>query len=96
MVFIQLQVMQSKLGPNFKGIPFENFEDEAELFRKRWNSTMDYYKKYIQRDLSRKKPEKVEHHIEKLMSEKMLCSHDYPGLMAKIATHPPRLRYKPS
>ena len=90
----KLQVVRTKLGiPDFKGIPFENYEDEAELFRKRWNSTVDFFKKNIKRDLKRN-PEKVEHHIDRLMKEKMLCSHDY-HFMAQFSAHPPRLPYKP-
>ena len=56
---------------------------------------MDYYKKHIKRDMARKNREKIQPHIDKLRSEKMLCPYEFPKLTAQIANHPPRPPNKP-
>ena len=89
-----LQVVKLKCGkPDFKGLPFQNFPDDAKKFSNYWNALWKYNKNYIMKNKSR--PEVAEKHKEKLKNEKMLCPHLFSGLLAQIATHPPRLPYKP-
>ena len=80
--------------PNFKGLPFDSFPDEAARFRLKWKSLWDYFRTYIQRDMTRNR-ERAQPHIEKLKNEKMLCPYEFSKLMSPIATHPPRLPPKP-
>ena len=92
-----LQFVQIKLEkPNFKGFPFENFEDEANKFRNWTDRLHECYKKNIQRQILRNPNDKnANKKIDKLKAERLLCSHVFPGLMAQLATHPPRLPFKP-
>ena len=83
--------------PNFKGLPFESFQEEADKFRQKWKSLLAYYRKYIQRGLGKNKNrDSVQPHIEKLRSEKILCPYEFPKLTAQIAKHPPRPPEKPT
>ena len=92
----KIQVIRTKLGlPNFQGLPFDSFEEETEKFRSKWKALMEYYRRNIQRGLSRNR-EKVQPFIDKLRNEKMLCPYEYPKLTSQIAPHPPRLPKKPT
>ena len=92
-----MQIVRTKLGqPNFKGFPFQNFEEEAIKFKNWTKRIVETYNKNIQRQILRNPDDKnANKKIDQLREEKLLCPHHFPGLMAQLATHKPRLPYKP-
>ena len=91
------QFIRSELGiPNFQGLPFKNFEDEAIKFRNWAKRIFECYERNIRRQI-KKKPstQSAATFIQKLRNEKILCPHHFPGLMSQIGTHRPRLPHKP-
>ena len=92
-----LQFVQTKLGlPNFQGFPFENFQEQTNKFRKWTDRLQECYNTHIRRQISRNpNDKKARKNIEKLRAGKLLCPDIFPGLMAQLATHKPRLPHKP-
>ena len=91
------QFIRSELGtPNFQGLPFGNFEDEAKKFGNWTRRLFDTYEKNVRRQI-KKRPNTTSAGslVQKLRSEKLLCPHHFPGLMSQIGTHRPRLPHKP-
>ena len=91
------QVVKSKFGiQNFQGIPFENFPDQAQTFRNNWTSIWKNFNTNIKVQM-KKNPDNpvLLEKIRKLREKKMICAHEYPGLMAQFSSHPPRLPKKP-
>ena len=81
---------------NFQGFPFENFDDEALKFKNKWTCLWTYYTNNIRRQIQRKPDDpEVQKHVQNLRDKKMLCSHEFAGLMQQISKHPPRLPRKP-
>ena len=94
---LTFQVVKSKYGiQNFQGIPFDNFPTEALSFRNKWTALWKLYTTKIRRQISRNSQDpKALENIEVLKGKKMICAHDFSGLMAQFSSHPPRLPAKP-
>ena len=96
-IFVELQVVKSKFGiQNFQGIPFHNFEEEAQKFKNRWSAICTVFARNIKTQMSRNPQDpKVLEKIQSLKDKKIFCAHEYPGLMSQFSSHPPRLPAKP-
>ena len=94
---LSFQVVLTKLEvENFQGFPFEHFEDEALKFKNKWTKLWEYYGKHIRRQIQRNPDDpEVAKHVQHLRDRRMLCSHEFPGLMQQISKHPPRIPRKP-